>query len=204
MLRIIATLFGLGQVEPAPATKAPQQAPLSDAMKAHLVRWALLTLGLTYPSEDDFFVEAFVAEPEFVSWKDLLRRGEMLSKDELRALGLNPTRKVARQFVETLTAEGRRDVIASAVRIASTVHVALRNRKDLDWISSEMGGRTKVRLESFGGEPPRCQQGRVWAEDITWASVAPDLPITGCDAECDCRHRIILDLEADEDGEGGS
>ncbi|GEL44231.1 hypothetical protein MEX01_48220 [Methylorubrum extorquens] len=204
MLRIIATLFGLGQVEPAPAAEAPEQAPLSDAMKAHLVRWALSTLGLTYPAEDDFYVEAFVAETGFVSWQTLLRRGEMLSKDELRALGLNPARKVARQYVETLTAEGRRDVVGSAVRIAATVHVALRNRTDLDYFSREMGGRTKVQLQTRGGDPPRCERGRDWAENATWACVAPDLPVAGCDAECDCHYRIVLDLEADEDsGPGG-
>lgn len=193
MLRVALSLLGIGSAEQAEPTPAPDVLP--DEMKAHLVRWALSTLGLTYPTEDDFYVEAFVAEAGFVSWKDLLRRGEMLSKDELRALGLNPLRKVGRQFVETLTPDGRRDVERAAIRIANTVHVALFNRRDLDQVAHHMGGRTKVKLQTRGGEPPRCERGRAWAEDITWASVAPDLPIAGCNAECDCHHRVVLDLD---------
>lgn len=169
--------------------------PRSEAMKAHLIKRALRIVGLTYPTEDDFYIEAYLVTGPGLTYKDLIRRGDLLASVEMKALGLNPRIKLARQFYNTLAPEGRRDFGTSAVRIAFGISAALRNREQLTYFAEEFGPRCRVKLIGGGAVNADCEQLRREA-DVTWASVAPDLPLPGCNAQCGCRHILAETFNA--------
>ncbi|NRD88956.1 hypothetical protein C8024_05035 [Sphingopyxis sp. BSNA05] len=92
----------------------------------------LSTLVIDQPDAMAFYRTVFADHPnQFVAYNDLRKQGNLLDKDELKAIGLRTNVKMSAQFLATLNERGRNDPMEAAAVVGLTVSTALCTWRDL-------------------------------------------------------------------------
>lgn len=137
----LQTIMGtVGAAEPG-VTPPPPNVELKKRKptKHELIAYAVNLSGLVNdePESMAFYQEAFANHPkQFVSYKDLAKKGDLLGQDALRALGLRTNTKLSVQFVATLNEKGRADPLGAATVIGLAISTSICTSLDLAKMAS--------------------------------------------------------------------
>lgn len=118
----------------------------------------------------------------------ILADGLLLSKDEVAGLGMDRWRKVAREPLEALTPEGRKDPIRTLEIVAGRVASWLYAENQRHQFAEDEGVFFEGCLVVAGDRP--CAQIAEMKDKLFPLPDAPLLPLWGCAQECQCRLRV--------------
>ncbi len=173
--------------------------------KEEAIIYGLTMSGLVIRTPDvaSFYIESFARHPnEFVTYKMLRMRGDILTKGQLQLLGIPTNTKISRQFYETLNDEGLLDPTEAAVIIATSVSNALCSRRDVHKLLAAMGPDQPLRtLPSNMAAGPCANAIRLSSLPVR-VSEAVLFPLPGCDkvGQCGCLWTLDRMLQGDENG----
>lgn len=157
-----------------------------------LIGRALRIAACTRNGALPFYLDLY-RETSFVPYKDLVRAGPAISREEKAAVGAKTRAIVGRDFFDTLDAVARRFPIDAAVRIANAINVGMRARERLAIVEAvEPGGLVDL-IRSTGPAGP-CRA--VCETPATArARAASLLPLVDCShpEQCFCMYAAKLD-----------
>lgn len=164
---------------------------LAGCTKEEAIIYGLAMSGLVIRTPDvaSFYIETFARHPnEFVTYKMLRMRGDILSKGQLQLLGIRTNTKISRQFYETLNDEGLLDPAEAAVIIATSVSNALCSRKDVHELLAAMGPDQTLRVSPSNMAAGPCANAIQLSSVPIKVSEAVLFPLPGCDkfGQCGC------------------
>lgn len=193
----LRTMMGtVGAAEPGVTPPPPNVEPERRRPTKHeLIAYALDLSGLVNdePETIAFYQEMFANHPkEFVSYKDLAKKGDLLSQDALRALGVRTNTKLSAQFVATLNNKGRADPLGAATVIGVAISTSICTARDLGKMAS-----AGIDLVQFHGSNmaagPCAAAAELDGQTIPLAD-APILPLATCEHpdQCACLYQARL------------
>jgi hypothetical protein len=141
----------------------------------------------------EFYLAAFADHPnQFVTYDDLRRRGDLLDKEALKAIGLHANVKLSAQFLATLNESGRADPLAAACAIGSAISNALSTLRDLS--NMDAAGIAQARLNASVAAAGPCNAAAQMEGQIIQVSDAPILPLATCShpGQCACFYQSWL------------
>lgn len=158
-------------------------------------------LVIRTPEVASFYRETFSKHPdEFVTYKELRTKGDILTKSQLKLLDIRTNTKVSRQFYETLNDEGLLDPIESAGTIAISISNAVCSRRDIRRLLAAMGPDQGLRAQPSNMAAGPCANAVKLSEYRLKASEAILFPLQECDKAGQCACFWTLDtIFADED-----
>lgn len=165
---------------------------LAGCTKEEAIIYGLTVSGLVIrtPEVAWFYIGAFSDHPrEFVTYKILRMKGDILTKGQLQLLGLRSNSKISKQFYETLSDEGLSDPLESAVTIAVSISNAVCTRHDVHRLVAAMGPNQLLRVEPSRMAAGPCAEAIRLSQSQSKASEAILFPLQGCDkrGQCACR-----------------
>lgn len=171
--------------------------PRQVSSPADLIAYAVLLTDLV---RDDleavaFYQSVFANHPEqFVTYNDLRKIGELLSRDELKALGMRANTKLSKQFLATLNDVGISHPMHSAQVIGSAISTALCTQRDLKQITK--GGFRSAKFHASKMAAGPCELAADFDGSIFIVSDAPILPLKGCTelGQCGCMYGLSSPL----------
>ena len=162
-----------------------------DMAIAHAIH--LSALVNDEPGSMAFYRETFANHPkQFVTYKDLAKKGDLLGQDALRALVLRANTKLSAQFVATLNEKGRADPLGAATVIGLAISTAIGTSRDLARMAS--AGIDLVQFHASNmAAGPCAAAAELHGQTIALAN-APMLPFVGCahPDQCGCIYQARL------------
>jgi hypothetical protein len=160
--------------------------------KDEAILYGLAVSGLVIrtPEVASFYLETFSRHPdEFVTYKMLRMKGDILTKGQLQHLGIRTNTKISRQFYETLNDEGLLDPVESACIIAISISNAVCTRKDVHKLLAVMGPHQLLRAEPSNMAAGPCANAVRLSSLRVKASEAILFPLPDCDkgGQCACQ-----------------
>jgi hypothetical protein len=164
---------------------------LAGCAKEEAIIYGLAMSGLVIRTPDvaAFYIESFARHPdEFVTYKMLRMRGDILTKGQLQLLGIRTNIKISRQFYETLNDEGLLDPSESAVIIATSISSALCSRRDVHKLLAALGPDQTLRASPSNMAAGPCENANRLSSVPVRVSEAVLFPLSGCDkvGQCGC------------------
>ena len=169
---------------------------LAWCTKDEAILYGLSVSGLVIRTPDvaDFYLQAFDLHPdEFVTYKILRMRGDILSKGQLQLLGLRTNTKISRQFYETLNDEGLSDPFDAAVNIAINIANAIHSRRDVHKLLSVFGPEQALRALPSNMAAGPCVDATRLSNIRVRAKEAPLFPLQTCNKGGQCACMWTLD-----------
>jgi hypothetical protein len=169
---------------------------LAGCTKEEAIFYGLAMSGLVIrtPEVASFYIESFARHPEeFVTYKMLRMKGDILTKGQLQLLGLRTNTKISRQFYETLSDEGLLDPVEAATVIALSISNAVCTRRDVHRLLAAMGPNHLLRVEPSNMAAGPCANVVRLSGVRFKASEAILFPLPGCDKGGQCACRWTLD-----------
>jgi hypothetical protein len=151
---------------------------LAGCAKEEAIIYGLAMSGLVIRTPDvaAFYIESFARHPdEFVTYKMLRMRGDILTKGQLQLLGIRTNIKISRQFYETLI-------------IATSISSALCSRRDVHKLLAAMGPDQTLRASPSNMAAGPCENANRLSSVPVRVSEAVLFPLSGCDkvGQCGC------------------
>lgn len=159
--------------------------------KDEAILYGLAMSGLVIRTSEvsSFYLVIFSRHPdEFVTYKMLRMKGDILTKGQLQLLGIRTNTKISRQFYETLNDEGLLDPAESAVIIATSISNALCSRRDVHKLLVAMGPDQTLRASPSNMAAGPCANAIQLSSVPVRVSEAILFPLPGCDkgGQCGC------------------
>lgn len=175
-----------------PITRRAKQRPDKNQAIAYAVK--LSGLVIDQPEAVAFYQAAFANWPDpAFSNQDFRKRGDLLDKAALKALGLRANVKLSAQFLATLNESGRADPLGAASVIGLAISTAISSLRDLGDME-EMGvGSAKFRASNMA-DGPCSAAAKLDGQHIEVAN-APLLPLGECQhpGQCACFYQAWLE-----------
>jgi hypothetical protein len=177
---------------------------LAGCSKEEAIVYGLTVSGLVIRTEEvaNFYLAAFERHPdEFVTYKNLRMKGDLLSKGQLQLLGLRQNVKLSKQFYETLDDEGLKDPLESAVVIGINIASAIHSRERVHKLLSIFGPERSLRLIPSSLAAGPCAEATQQSAVAVKAKEARLCPFATCDkrGQCGCLWTLgELDFGSDE------
>ena len=178
------------------ASDAPMARPNTDDAIAYAV--SLSGLVNEQPGTLAIYRATFADHPSrFVTYVDLRKRGDLLDKKSLKALGLRSNVKLSAQFLATLNDRGRADPLGAASVIGLAISTALCTLRDLANMQAAGIDLTKFQGSSMAAGP--CAAAAKLDDQRIAVADAPMLPLETCPHpdQCACRYQAWLSMLED-------
>jgi hypothetical protein len=176
---------------------------LAGCTREEAIIYGLAMSGLVIrtPEVVSFYIESFAHHPtEFVTYKILRIKGDLLTKGQLQILGIRTNTKISRQFYETLNDEGLLDPVESAVNIAISISNALCSRREIHRLLAAMGPDQLLQVIPSNMAAGPCANVVILSSVVLKASEAILFPLRGCDrrGQCACLWTLASILKDDK------
>ena len=175
------------------ANAGPKTRPTRDEAIAYAV--SLSGLVNDQPGTLEFYRATFGDHPErFVTYDDLRKKGDLLDKESLKALGLRANVKLSVQFLDTLNAQGRADPLGAASVIGLAVSTALCTLRDLAKIEAAGMDSAKLLASNMAAGP--CGSAAKMDGQTMPIGDCPILPLKRCShpGQCGCLYQARFAL----------
>jgi hypothetical protein len=162
---------------------------LAGCTREEAIIYGLAMSGLVIrtPEVVSFYIESFAHHPEeFVTYKMLRIKGDLLTKGQLQILGIRTNAKISRQFYETLNDEGLLDPVESAVNIAISISNAVCSRREIHRLLAAMGPDQLLQAIPSNMAAGPCANAVRLSSVLLKASEAILFPLRGCDRRGQC------------------
>lgn len=176
-----------------PSTVPAKAGPGRDEAIAHAIK--LSGLVNDQPETIAFYRAIFADHPSpFVTYNDLRKRGDLLDKESLKALGLRANVKLSAQFLATLNVRGRADPIGAASVIGLAISTALCTLRDLADMEAAGIDRAKLLGSNMAAGP--CDSAAKLDGQTILIGNCPMLPLSGCShpGQCGCLYQSRLTI----------
>lgn len=174
-----------------PITRRAKQRPDKNQAIAYAVK--LSGLVIDQPEAVAFYQAAFANWPDpAFSNQDFRKRGDLLDKAALKALGLRANVKLSAQFLATLNDRGRADPLGAASVIGLAISTALSTLRDLSDMEAAGIDRAKFHASDMAAGP--CAAAAKLDGKTIPVSGAPMLPFETCahPDQCACFYQARL------------
>jgi hypothetical protein len=162
---------------------------LAGCTKEESIIYGLSMSGLVIrtPEVVPFYLESFAHHPEeFVTYKMLRKKGDLLTKSQLQLLGIRTNTKISRQFYQTLNDEGLLDPVEAAVNIAISISNAVCSRRKIHSLRAVMGPDQLLQAIPSNMAAGPCANSVKLSSLQLKASEAILFPLRGCDRQGQC------------------
>lgn len=168
-------------------------------MTKDLVKYALRVAAVTHETDEvlNLYADLF-SGGSHVSYREVIRLGRLLSKDEKSALGITTKAHVGTDFVNSLNERGLSDLSVASVKISGSCNQAIHSHGQLRECEQI---DVKVRLRASNGAVGACSKASSLNLKPVLARDADILPFADCTHpdQCFCVYQAYIDLMGELD-----